>query len=337
MLALSSPQESRAQQLRASLSHYSTDDGLPSNTIAALRSDDYGYVWLVTWNGISRFDGYNFYNYKTGIASGIKGLHNRVDNMVVDQGQNVWLKMYDGRIFVIDRKSDRIIDPLDGVSGHDLYHVDYFFNPYVTSSGDVLVSYGPIGMYKMRLDRNGLKHDHIMTSSLTATCVVEGYHGDLWVGTDQGVHRIDMSNMSLEKKGYFLDENITQLTTNGYNIFAGTKSGKIMQFSYGQEPTLVKDLGREITGLFVDSHGLLWFSNRGRRCWPVPTPPTTTPTTTAPKTGSTLATGRAGRTSSPRSRRATSPSRGPVKSTATGRPSSRSASGTPRSSGGRGR
>lgn len=263
VLVLSSPQEARAQLLRASLSHYSTDDGLPSNTIAALRSDDYGYVWLVTWNGISRFDGYNFYNYKTGIASGIKGLHNRVDNMVIDQGQNVWLKMYDGRVFVIDRKTDRIIDPLEGVSGHDIYHMDYFFSPYVTSSGDLLVSFGPIGMYRMRLDRNGLKHDHIMTSSLTATCIVEGYHGDLWVGTDQGVHRIDMANLSLEKKGYFLDENITQLTTNGYNIFVGTKSGKILQFSYGQEPTLVKDIGKEITGLFVDSHGLLWFSDLG--------------------------------------------------------------------------
>ena len=89
VLVLAFPQNVRTQQLQASLSHYSTENGLPSNTIAALRSDDYGYLWLVTWNGISRFDGYNFYNYKTGIASGIRGLHNRVDNMVVDQGQNV--------------------------------------------------------------------------------------------------------------------------------------------------------------------------------------------------------------------------------------------------------
>ena len=119
VLVLSFPQNVRAQQLQASLSHYSTENGLPSNTIAALRSDDYGYLWLVTWNGISRFDGYNFYNYKTGIASGIRGLHNRVDNVVVDQGQNVWLKMYDGRVFVINRQTDRIEDPLEGVSGHD--------------------------------------------------------------------------------------------------------------------------------------------------------------------------------------------------------------------------
>lgn len=263
LLLLSIPTNVRAQQLQASLSHYSTEDGMPSNAVAGLRTDDYGYLWLATWNGISRFDGYHFYNYKTGITSGVRGLHNRVDHMVVDQAQNVWLKMYDGRVFVINRKTDRIEDPLEGVSGHEQFHVDYFFTPYVTSIGDVLISYTDIGLYKLRLDRTGFKQDLIMTGNLTVNAVVEGYRNDLWVATDQGVHRINMPNLSLERKGYFLNEHITRLATNGYNIFAATKSGKIFQFSYGQDSTLVKDVGREITSLYVDSHGLVWFSDLG--------------------------------------------------------------------------
>ena len=261
MLALWVPTNLRAQQLQASLSHYSTDNGLPSNTIGVLLNDDYGYLWIATWNGVSRFDGYNFYNYRTGIMSGVKGLHNRIDRMTIDQSQNIWLKMYDGRIFVLNRQTDRIEDPLEGISGHDEFGVDYFFVPYVSSVGDVYFSFGETGLYKLRLDRNGKKHDQIMTGNLTVTCLVEGYRNDLWVGTNQGVHRINMSNLSLEKNGYFLDENISCLATNGYNIFAGTKSGKIMQFSYGQEPTLVKDIGEEVTGLFVDSHGTIWYSD----------------------------------------------------------------------------
>ncbi len=258
---------SRAQQLQASLSHYTTDNGLPSNAIAALHNDDYGYVWIVTWNGVSRFDGYHFYNYKTGIASGIRGLHNRVDNLVIDLSQNVWLKMYDGRVFVINRQTDCIEDPMEGISGHNEMHVDYFFMPFVTSNGDVLVSYENVGLYKLRLDRFGIKQDLITTSGQTVKCLVEGYHNDLWAGTNQGVHRIDMANLSLEKNGFFLDEDITCLSTNGYNIFAGTKSGKIMQFSYGAQPTMVKDFGKEITGLYVDSHGDLWFSDLNDGCY----------------------------------------------------------------------
>jgi ligand-binding sensor domain-containing protein len=260
---LSVPTELRAQQLQASLSHYSTEDGMPSNTVAALRTDDYGFLWLATWNGISRFDGYHFYNYKTGVASGVRGLHNRVDNMVIDLSQNIWLKMYDGRVFVINRKTDRIEDPLGGISDHDDFHVDYFFQPYVTSTGDVLISYDDIGLYKLRLDRNGLKQDLITTGQLTVNGVVEGYRNDIWAATDKGVHRINMVNMSLERRGYFLNEHVTRLATNGYNIFAGTKSGKILQFSYGQDSTLIKDIGREITSLYVDKHGQIWFSDLG--------------------------------------------------------------------------
>ena len=236
---------------------------MPSNTVAALRTDDYGFLWLATWNGISRFDGYHFYNYKTGVASGVRGLHNRVDNMVIDLSQNIWLKMYDGRVFVINRKTDRIEDPLEGISNHDDFHVDYFFNPYVTSTGDVLISYDDIGLYKLRLDRNGLKQDLITTGQLSVNSVVEGYRNDIWAATDKGVHRINMVNMSLERRGYFLNEHITRLATNGYNIFAGTKSGKILQFSYGRDSTLVKDIGREITSLYVDKHGQIWFSDLG--------------------------------------------------------------------------
>lgn len=263
MLVLWFPTDASAQQLQASLSHYSTDNGLPSNTIAAIHNDDYGFVWIATWNGISRFDGYNFYNYRTGITSGVKGLHNRIDRITIDQMQNVWMKMYDGRVFVLNRQTDRIEDPLEGISGHSEFKVDYFFVPYVTSVGDVLMSFGETGFYKLRLDRNGLKQEQIMTRNMTVKCVVEGYHNDLWVGTDQGVHRINTSNLSLEKDGYFLDEDISCLASNGYNIFAGTKSGKIMEFSYGQEPKTVKDFGKEITGLFVDSNGLIWFSDSG--------------------------------------------------------------------------
>ena len=257
------PIGSRAQQLQASLNHYTTDDGLASNSIAYLTQDDYGYVWIATWSGATRFDGYNFYNYRAGNASGIKGMHNRIDAMTADQQQNIWLKMYDGRIFVINRKTDRIEDPLEGVSGHTEFRADYFYNLYVTSSGDVLVSFPGVGLYKMRADRKGEDQQLIMTGQLTATDIVEGYQNDIWVGTDKGVHRIDMPNLALERKGYFLDEHITRLTSNGYNIFAGTKSGKIMQFSYGQEPKLIKDTGREVTGLYIDSHNVLWYSDLG--------------------------------------------------------------------------
>lgn len=258
-LLLTTVKDAKAQQLEASLSHFSTEDGLASNAIADIQQDYYGYLWIATWNGLSRYDGYNFYNYQTGNGSHIPFLHNRVSKMTMDIQQNIWLRMYDGRVFVLNRQTDQIEDPLASIEGHEEYHTAAPLT--VTSTGEVLAFYEGIGIYKMRLDHNGKQVKHISTSQYTVTSVAEGYQDDIWVGTDKGVHRIDMSNLSLERKSHFPDEYITCLYSNGYNIFVGTKSGKIMSFSYGQAPKVYRSSGDIVTSLYVDSHGIIWYTD----------------------------------------------------------------------------
>ena len=253
---------SQAQELKAALSHYSTENGLSSNAIANMAQDDYGFIWIATWNGLSRFDGYNFYNYRTGNGSHIPNLHNRILDMVIDNWQNVWMRMYDGRVFVLDRKKDMIVNPLQSISGHDDLRTQHPL--FVTSSGDVLVSFEGTGLYKMRKDPNNPGNNEpmlITTTDLAVTCMAEGYHNDVWVGTNKGVHRLDLSNLSIEHKGMFTDESVTILYSNGYNIYVGTLSGKIFTFSYGQEAKLLLDAGEEITGLYVDNYGIVWYSD----------------------------------------------------------------------------
>lgn len=252
----------QAQKLQATLSHYTSDDGLCSNAISKLVQDDYGYIWIATWNGMARFDGYNFYNYRTGNGSLIPNLHNRIHDMVIDLWQNVWMRMYDGRVFVIDRRKDKIINPLQGVSGSDEMRTNYPL--VVTSGGDVLASFEGVGLYKMRLDQSNPSSNEpqlITTSNLRITCMAEGYHNDIWVGTDKGVHRLDINNLTIERKSLFPEESISRMYSNGYNIYVGTYSGKILTFSYGQAPKLLKDIGEEVSGLFVDSYGVVWYSD----------------------------------------------------------------------------
>lgn len=248
-----------AQQLQATRHHFSTDDGLSSNAIAQIVQDDYGYIWLATWNGLSRFDGYNFFNYKTGAASHIRNLHNRISQLVVDNQQNIWMRMYDSRIFVLKRAEDRIVNPFENVSGSEEYRTSHTLT--VTSSGDVLASIDGVGLYKMRMTNQGVKAQLITVSDMVITSIAEGYQDDIWLGTNQGVHRMDASNLTIERKGLFLDEHVTCLYSNGYNIYVGTKSGKILSFSYGQESHMVREGGDQVAKLFVDSHGLIWFTD----------------------------------------------------------------------------
>lgn len=249
----------QAQQLQATRSHYSTDDGLCSNAISYISRDDLGYLWLATWNGLSRFDGYNFYNYQTGAGSHIPNLHNRILTISIDSQQNVWMQMYDGRVFVLKRSIDRIINPFEGISGNEEFRTSC--PVMVASNGDVLVSIDGMGIYRMRPERDGFSMQLITTSGLVITSMAEGYQGDIWLGTDRGIHLMDPSNLTVERRGQFLEEHITHIFSNGYNIYGGTKSGKIVTFAYGTSPTVVRNGDQPITALYVDNQGIIWFSD----------------------------------------------------------------------------
>ena len=240
-----------AEQLQASRTHFSTDDGLCSNAISMITQDDLGYIWIATWNGLSRYDGYEFFNYKTGNASSIKNLHNRILDIVIDQSQNVWMHMYDGRVFVLNRNTDQIVNPFEGFTGYEEYRSS---SPLlVTSSGEVLISVDGNGLFIMSLDRRGLKSEQMNTGGLTITSMAEGYQSDIWLGTNEGIHRLDRGNLSLEKKAILPDEHISCLHSNGYNIYASTANGGIYSFAYGQEPCRIT--GRVFETLMAGNDG----------------------------------------------------------------------------------
>ena len=108
-----------AQQMQARLDHYSTKDGLTSNSISDIIQDKFGFMWIATWNGLNRFDGYNFQNYTTGKASGIKNLHNRILDLQTDLQGNIWMIMYDNRVFVLNRHTDCITNAFNGIKDCD--------------------------------------------------------------------------------------------------------------------------------------------------------------------------------------------------------------------------
>ena len=241
-----------AQQIQATRSHLSAEDGLVSNAVSGIFQDDLGYLWIATWNGLSRYDGFHFYNYKTGNASRIKNLHNRILDMVIDQSQNVWMRMYDGRVFVLDRKKDQFINPFEDLSGNEDFKTDIPL--LVTSWGDVLVSIGLGKLYLMRLDKNGLSCKSVSTGGAIILSMTEGYMDDILLGTDKGVRHLNHRSLTIDKKAILENEEISCLYANGYNIYAGTENGAIYQFANSQKPNLI----RHPSGMGIQ---FLWHQN----------------------------------------------------------------------------
>ena len=251
-------QQAAAQKIEASHTHLSTEDGLCSNTVSGIYQDDLGYIWLATWNGLSRYDGYNFYNYRTGNSSRIKNLHNRIFDMAIDQSQNIWLRMYDGRVFVLDRSSDKIINPFESYDGHEDFRSR---TPILTTStGETYVCIDHGDLYVMQLGHKGLKSKQVKTNGLKINCMCEGLQDDILLGTTHGIYRLQHDSLSISKEAVLPNEDITCLHSSGYGIYTGTSSGSIFLFSNGLKPTQMrKPSGMAIYSIFVDSHKLIWF------------------------------------------------------------------------------
>lgn len=91
-------------QPKASIEHYSAQEGLPQRHIMDIIQDRKGFIWLATWDGICKFDGYRFTSYKASSADSIFMSNNRIDRIVEDTFGYLWLHTYDHEIYTFDPK-----------------------------------------------------------------------------------------------------------------------------------------------------------------------------------------------------------------------------------------
>lgn len=85
---------------------YSTKDGLIQKTVSYIFQDHKGFIWVATWDGINRFDGYTFKNYKTRPGDPIGFINNRVDYIAEDHKGFIWALGYDGHVYRFDPKTE---------------------------------------------------------------------------------------------------------------------------------------------------------------------------------------------------------------------------------------
>ena len=95
--------------------HLTRDDGISSNKINCITQDKFGFIWLGTEDGISRYDGVRFKIYKTE-----QGLTDSYVNSIAcdpDNG-NLWIGTRQGISF-FNRKEERFYNDIPHLSGAD--------------------------------------------------------------------------------------------------------------------------------------------------------------------------------------------------------------------------
>ncbi len=142
------PLFSWGQDYLVHLQHLTTRDGLASASVVDIKQDSKGFTWMITRDGVNRFDSESFRLY-TRASHGLR--FNKYDRILIDSKGNIWLVhgkiAIDQQIQGMDEVEVDILDPVtemvyafDQYVNHQIRESDLFFlqqrEDYTISIGD---------------------------------------------------------------------------------------------------------------------------------------------------------------------------------------------------------
>ncbi|WP_372757185.1 two-component regulator propeller domain-containing protein [Mariniflexile sp.] len=81
-----------AQSQNIKFEHYNDNNGLSHNSIRHIVQDKYGFLWIGTFSGLNRFDGYEFKSYTTNLQGDNKIQNDDITDLKYDEASNsLWI------------------------------------------------------------------------------------------------------------------------------------------------------------------------------------------------------------------------------------------------------
>jgi len=103
-LGLFLPESTSAQNFN--IQTFTTRDGLSHNEVRGVALDSLGFLWIATWDGLSRYDGHSFRNYFHNPDDSLTLPYFSIQDVQVDGGGYLWLTTDVGTVTRYDRDKD---------------------------------------------------------------------------------------------------------------------------------------------------------------------------------------------------------------------------------------
>ncbi len=275
---------------------FTTDDGLPINTINFVFQSKKGYLWIGTQNGLVVFDGINFKVIKklsdnfrfrdvTGIAESKDGV--------------MWISTYDGLV-ELKNNDFKVYTKKNGLRGNNLgsiffdknnnLWISYLKNKFNYYDGIKFVTpklskeiydFGRLYYsYKDNLDElwfctdNGLIHydlykwnkfttrDGLISNKVT--CIVQYKNEYYLIATSKGILRYEKGKFFKEKSIFHINFVRDMLFDKDGNLWIATESKGIYKISKGNIEGFNSENGLKgdlVFDLYEDNEGNIWISS----------------------------------------------------------------------------
>lgn len=227
-------------QLKCSFKHYSSEDGLSQNTVMSMLQDHKGILWLATWDGINKFDGYNFKTYKARQGNKISLTNNRVDYMREDSYGFIWVLTYDNRVHRFDPSTETFEQVPSSGAGSDVNIQTIEVMP----EGSIWLLTENDGAIRVTTDREShalTTEMYSLKSGLFPCQKVFAVHQDKarneWLLTDNGLalikpgERLPVSYfVETKENGSGLKQAFYSFQEHGNEIFFGSDKGRLWRY-----------------------------------------------------------------------------------------------------------
>ena len=178
--------QQRAEQLP--IRTYTTADGLPRDRVYKIVPDPRGFLWFCTYDGLSRFDGYEFVNYS--VAHGLP--HRVVFDLLITRSGEYWVATSAGvaRFNPLASSSESKFKTYVPTGRPD---AEVITDLYEDSSATMWVGTGN-GLHKLVQNGGDWQIEYVSLGEnpgeqLDITTTVEASPGVLWIGSEQGLFR----------------------------------------------------------------------------------------------------------------------------------------------------
>jgi len=169
--------------------------GWTSNTTNDMLQDHRGYLWLATWSGLVRYDGYSvkIYRQEPGSPNSLKS--NKITCLFEDSQQRLWVGTHYTGFYLYDREADGFIqygklpDNMNSLSHNNVWTITEDRHGFLWIGTEK-------GLNRFEPSNGQFVHhtysetDHRSLSQNIIWSLAEAPDGSFWIGSETGLNRL---------------------------------------------------------------------------------------------------------------------------------------------------
>ncbi|RKY98284.1 MAG: hypothetical protein DRQ13_03710, partial [Ignavibacteriae bacterium] len=265
--------------------HLSLEEGLSATTVLSIIQDSRGFLWIGTYDGLNRYDGYSFTTFKNKLDDSTSLSGNAIRSLYEDNSGSIWvgtlskgLNKYDNEKETFTRYSHIPGNP-ESLSSNEIKSVCQDRNDQLwIGTGD--------GLNRFDLAKEEFRHfthdstDPTSISSNSIYSVYEDHSGMLWIGTPNGLNKFNRQSGNFTRYKHNPDDPFSISNNAAFSIcednqgklWIGTLGGGLNKLNkekeqfthYKHNPNDPFSLSEDkIFSVYEDSRGELWIGTYG--------------------------------------------------------------------------